>query len=308
MSRRAPVAAAALLAVYFVGLGLCGLASQDATELQFAAVGMTHIQVVLLAHMVPLLEVAAGAALLSHYTRQGGIAVLTCLVALFAMTGIRHRATLSCSPMFGDGTASLLTQSACLLAVLCLAQRHRVSPIARHGSGCSAAESRGRRTLREILWVGIASAVLALLCAIPLVFHRSPSAIELKPYRGDPLVTRWKRGAVDLGERPAISLAAARAFGPAAVWYDVRSPREFAEGHVAGATLLTGGNLEQRIRDLLANGQHETPVIVYGNGSDAHTQGVARVLAAAGLKKVFVLRDRWTSPFTVPTTSSYREA
>lgn len=66
---------------------------------------------------------------------------------------------------------------------------------------------------------------------------------------------------------------------------DVRSPEEFAAGHVEGATNIPVGEVETRIADFGAQNQ---PIVVYCR-SGVRSARAARILAGAGYRNVYNL-------------------
>lgn len=63
---------------------------------------------------------------------------------------------------------------------------------------------------------------------------------------------------------------------------DVRSPEEFAAGHVEGSTNIPVGEVEKRIAEL---GAQDQPIIVYCQ-SGVRSARAARILKSAGYRNV----------------------
>ena len=90
-----------------------------------------------------------------------------------------------------------------------------------------------------------------------------------------------------------------------AVWIDVRTPGEYAEGHIEGATLIPYDGIEAGINELSLD--KDTPVYLYcGSGGRAgiakealERQGYTQVTNAGGLQDALVLTGQETP--TKPT-------
>jgi phage shock protein E len=101
-------------------------------------------------------------------------------------------------------------------------------------------------------------------------------------------------------------LHAAIAAGTAPAILDVRTPREFGEGHVPGAVNIPFTEIAARAGELAASKHH--PVVVYcGHGPRAWI--AARTLRRAGFTRVEYLRGHmaaWRQAGLVTTAPSQR--
>ncbi|MEP6388911.1 MAG: rhodanese-like domain-containing protein [Halioglobus sp.] len=84
------------------------------------------------------------------------------------------------------------------------------------------------------------------------------------------------------------------------VWIDVRTPSEFAEGHLEGATLIPWDGIETGIRALKL--EKDTPIVLYcGSGGRAErarealqATGYSAVVNAGGLEEAQALKSKLT--------------
>ncbi|MEP4487070.1 MAG: rhodanese-like domain-containing protein [Halioglobus sp.] len=82
------------------------------------------------------------------------------------------------------------------------------------------------------------------------------------------------------------------------VWIDVRTPSEFEDGHVEGATLIPWDSIETGIRALKLD--KDTPIVLYcGSGGRAErakealqASGYSAVVNAGGLEEAQALKQR----------------
>jgi len=80
------------------------------------------------------------------------------------------------------------------------------------------------------------------------------------------------------------------------VWIDVRTPSEFSQGHVGGATLIPWDGIETGIRALKLD--KDTPIVLYcGSGGRAErakdalpANGYSQVINAGGLEDAEALK------------------
>jgi len=94
---------------------------------------------------------------------------------------------------------------------------------------------------------------------------------------------------------------------PSAFLLDVRSPREFEEIHIPGATLIPMHELPARLAEIPSDAD---PVIVYCK-SGGRSSAVAEVLAEAGFKDVLNFNDGilgWDGKFEVTRTEDDRRS
>lgn len=73
---------------------------------------------------------------------------------------------------------------------------------------------------------------------------------------------------------------------------DVRTPEEFADGHLPGAKSIPHDRLADRLADVKIS--KNEPVVVYCK-SGRRAGIAADVLAAAGFKQIFLLEGHWQS-------------
>ncbi len=89
-------------------------------------------------------------------------------------------------------------------------------------------------------------------------------------------------------EPPGIStadLAARRAAGDSLVLLDVRTPGEYAEGHIPGAVLAPLYGLDRAVDRLAAAGDRDRPVVVYCEAG-VRSDYAARALESRGFTRV----------------------
>lgn len=96
---------------------------------------------------------------------------------------------------------------------------------------------------------------------------------------------------------PEISLTAALALAPPALWVDARSGQAFARQHIPGAVALSEDQWEENLPGVVERWQPGTPVVVYcDHRACQSSQAVARRLRRElAIAEVYVLQGGWQS-------------